>query len=312
MTVDWQEFERLVARIEQTVAPAGAVVTSPDFVTDLVTGSRRQIDATIRYKIGTVPVLITIECRKHEDVQDDTWLEQLVTKKQKVGAAKTIAVSSSGFTGPSKTTARMNGIEVRTVSEITAEDITSWLRIDAIEQVIDGMELVSFRCGVYGGQVSLHPDIIQAMEADGAGAPIFTRVADGHMLSVRDVVSAAQQAGLKLHEGLPHDGSHVRRDLSIPVPDQIISILTEDGPRFLQQLLLGIDVFTERTLTPLPPGFDYSDTQASLVRGTEHRLDLPEHDCIVTVCREPDSDEIKFNLMIRKKPEEEGPDESVS
>jgi hypothetical protein len=57
-------------------------VKSPDFVTGLVTGSRRQIDATIRFKVGSVPILITVECRKHEDVQDDTWLERVAMKNR--------------------------------------------------------------------------------------------------------------------------------------------------------------------------------------------------------------------------------------
>ncbi len=64
MSKDWREFEKRVARIEAALAPSGAVVKSPDRVRDLVTGSYREVDASIRYKVGTVPVLITIECRK--------------------------------------------------------------------------------------------------------------------------------------------------------------------------------------------------------------------------------------------------------
>jgi hypothetical protein len=71
MAVEWREFEQLVARIEQTLAPQGAVVTSPDRVKDLYTGQDREVDATIRFRVGTVPILITVECRKRDRVQDD-------------------------------------------------------------------------------------------------------------------------------------------------------------------------------------------------------------------------------------------------
>ena len=71
MAVEWREFEQLVARIEQTLAPQGAVVTSPDHVKDLYTGQDREVDATIRFRVGTVPILITVECRKRDRVQDD-------------------------------------------------------------------------------------------------------------------------------------------------------------------------------------------------------------------------------------------------
>jgi hypothetical protein len=106
---------------------------------------------------------------------------------------------------------------------------------------------------------------------------------------------------MKLHESVPLDGTRVMREVTITFPDEMISILTKDGPRALQQVVLGVEVFCERTMVPLSPGFDYSDTEVSLVRGTEHRPEIPGHDCIVTLCREPASDEIKVNLMIRKK-----------
>ena len=79
-TPEWREFEKLVARIEATAAPADVRVKSPDRIADLVTGTLREVDASIRYDIGTVPVLITVECRRHKDPQDVTWVEQLITK----------------------------------------------------------------------------------------------------------------------------------------------------------------------------------------------------------------------------------------
>jgi hypothetical protein len=303
MPVAWQEFERLVARIEQTLAPVGAVVKSPDFVTDLVTGSRRQIDATIRFTIGTVPILITVECRKHEDVQDDTWLEQVAMKKQKVGAAKTIAVSSAGFSAPAKTTAAKFGVEVRRVEEITPDDMRNWLKIEGIEHVVERTELVSFQWDVYGLRVGLHPDVVRQMEADAVGSPVFLQVADGRQLCIRDLIDVAKQQGLKLHEGVPPDGTRKRHEVRITFPDNTVSILTTEGPKFLSLVLLGVESFCERAVQPLPAGFDYSDTKDTLVRGIEHRPDIPGHDCIVTVVKEPNLDEIKVNVMIRKKPE---------
>ncbi len=68
-------------------------------------------------------------------------------------------------------------------------------------------------------------------------------------------------------------------------------------------MLVGIEAFHHQTNLTLPSGFDYSDTKDTLVRGIEHRPDIPGHGCIVTLVKEPGSDEIKVNLMIRKKPE---------
>jgi hypothetical protein len=123
----WKQFERLVARIEATLVPQGAVVRSPDRIPDLYTGSLREVDGSIRFNVGSASILITLESRRRGAVQDDTWIEQLATKKEKIGAAKTIAVSSSGFSEPAKITARAKGIELRNLREITDEEILSWL-----------------------------------------------------------------------------------------------------------------------------------------------------------------------------------------
>jgi len=305
MAVAWREFELLVARIEQTVTPQGAKVESPDRVRDLLTGSMREVDATIRYKIGTVPILITVECRKHANVQDDMWIEQLAMKREKVGAAKTIAVSAAGFTEPAKTTARMKGIEVRTIEEITTADIADWLRIDGIELLVDFSEVVSLRIGQYDTPADIHPDVVTQMRQDSVGAPIFMQVGDVGLLSIRDVFTQARtEGGWNLHEGIPEDGTRVRRDISITFPRGSLSVQTVDGPRFVHQLSLGVDVWLKRTQMPLPDGFDYSDTETSMLRGFEYRPDIPGHDAILTVCREDGSHEIKLNMLIRKKPDE--------
>lgn len=90
---EWKQFERLVARIEAALVPKGAVVRSPDRIPDLHTGSMREVDGSIRFKVGSASILITLESRRRAAVQDVTWIEQLATKRENIGADKTIAVS---------------------------------------------------------------------------------------------------------------------------------------------------------------------------------------------------------------------------
>lgn len=71
----WRRFEQVVALIEQALAPLEAQVRSPDRLPDLLTGKTREVDASIRYTVGSVPVLITVKCRKRNQRQDDTWIE---------------------------------------------------------------------------------------------------------------------------------------------------------------------------------------------------------------------------------------------
>ena len=94
----WKKFEELVAFIEKFLSPHEAKVKSPDRIRDKVTRQMREVDASIRFNVGSTPILITIECRDRVKIQDDTWIEQIAKKREKIGANATIAVSSSKFT----------------------------------------------------------------------------------------------------------------------------------------------------------------------------------------------------------------------
>lgn len=137
----WREFERLVARIEEAAAGAQATVKSPDRVRSLLTGRKREVDATIRSKLGTVDVLVTIECRKRRAAQDVTWLEQLASKKQAIGAWRTIAVASSAFSADAVATARHYGIELRVLSSISDADVHNLFLPSGVVHVFKHVDL---------------------------------------------------------------------------------------------------------------------------------------------------------------------------
>jgi hypothetical protein len=122
----WRAFEQLVARIERALLPQGAIVQSPDKIVDKNTGQPREVDASIRYQLGSAPILITIECRDRISTQDVTWIEQLASKRLSVGADLTIAVSSTRFTGPAVMAAERLGIQLRLIEDITDQEIAKW------------------------------------------------------------------------------------------------------------------------------------------------------------------------------------------
>ncbi len=124
---DWKIFEETVAQIEKVLSPKGAVIKTPDRIIDKITNQSREVDASIRYVHNSMPILITVECRDRKKVQDDMWIEQLVTKQRKIGATKTIAVSSKGFTKPARITAKEYGIELRTCEKVSDDRILEML-----------------------------------------------------------------------------------------------------------------------------------------------------------------------------------------
>ncbi len=123
--VDWREFEKLVARIERALGPEGISVTSPDRIKDK-SGHLREVDAAIRYQLGSCAVLVTIECRDREHKEDVTWIEQLAQKRDSIGAATTVAVSSSGVSLNAVQAAKRRAIEVRLIEALAEEDARAW------------------------------------------------------------------------------------------------------------------------------------------------------------------------------------------
>jgi len=211
----WREFERLVAMIEESAAPRGAVVTSPDRIRDLTTNEMREVDASIRFSAGSVDILITIECQKRSRKADDTWIEQLATKRQKLGAAKTIAVSAKGFTRAAHLTARQHGIELRTLSEIRPQDVADWFLHDEIVNLIP--ETANLRCAV---KVEGAAEYIEIGDSDEA---VFFHDRVKSPFSAIVFWQFDEMANPRRFANLPQDGSVTRVEIQIDAtkPDLI-------------------------------------------------------------------------------------------
>lgn len=143
---EWRQFEQLVAKVEELMASEGAIVKSPDRIKDIETGRLREVDASIRVEVGSIEVLVTVECRRRSRKADVTWIEQLATKRKRIGASKTIAVSTSGFSAGAQECASRYGIELRIFGEISTLDIASWFKPETF--IHSYREVSSFRCEV--------------------------------------------------------------------------------------------------------------------------------------------------------------------
>lgn len=117
---DWRGFELLVSRLIATKNP-DVIIKSPDLIQSTITGDYREVDASIRSIDGEY--LTTLECRKRSKKEDVTWIEQLATKKNAIGANHTIAVSSSGFSKQAEVAAKAYGIETAIASRMTIREI---------------------------------------------------------------------------------------------------------------------------------------------------------------------------------------------
>jgi|GEM_PF-1184145 len=210
-TPEWREFEELVARIERTASPLGATVKSPDRIRDLVTGRLREVDASIRARVGTADLLITVECRRRSRRDDDTWIEQLATKRQKIGAAKTIAVSAKGFTAAALETAKRVGIEARVLSQVSPADIEGWFLAGGAVHVFRLIE--NIRCFLVLYEDSGVPSKYGFWLPDVEKRVLYHE--DDPPLAARDYIPILEATHPQLCEGVPLDMSKV--ELEFPI-----------------------------------------------------------------------------------------------
>lgn len=126
-------LEELVSRLEAAAAGGKAEVRSREFFTGRNSQTKREVDVTVRSKVGNTPVLVMFECRDRAKTNDVRWMDEIAGKRDDIGADVAVAVAAGGgFSEGARTAAAAQRIELRTVEEITVEDVVSWCRLTSL------------------------------------------------------------------------------------------------------------------------------------------------------------------------------------
>lgn len=107
----WKKFEELVAKIQLEFSPK-AVVTLDDRIEGKITGTKRQVDISIRENIGQYNILIAIDCKDLSAPVDVKGVEEVIGLIQDIGANKGAIVSASGFTSTALTRGEKAGLDL--------------------------------------------------------------------------------------------------------------------------------------------------------------------------------------------------------
>lgn len=272
----WKEFEKFVARIETALAPRGAVVTWNDGIRDLDTGELRQLDATLRYKIGSCPVLIVFECRKRAEDQDVTWIEQADSKRRSVGADVIVLVSSSGFFEPAIVkSAKWPAIQLRTLADQDADKFASWVQVNEGVVIEDEYSLAELEIETWGESETVTFDSSAAAQIRerGSKATIFTRAGDGATLSIDQIVQEARsRRGPSQLDNLPEDGTKTRRTYVESFKQSQISIGTTEGTQDVKQIKFSLDWTRRRKFMPVTRTAEYAGPQSGVVQVAEWQV----------------------------------------
>lgn len=239
---DWRQFERLVARIEADAGPLGLVVTSPDRIPCKITGRLREVDASVRTKIGTTTILVTIECRKRRPKQDVTWIEQLATKRMHLGAARTIAVSSSGFSAEAEAMARHHMIDLRQLSDVSAAEINKLMRLDFVlfthkRCALARVAIRFFRSLDWTMPSPDQLDLILPQDTD-TQKPLFKNLETGTSWSLNDLWLQWQDTADPF-AGIEKGSKPEIKTVCFPYPGSV-TVETIEGPKRIGDVLLSV------------------------------------------------------------------------
>ena len=293
---EWQQFEQLVARIEADASPLGLTVTSPDRIRCQITGRLREVDASVRTQIGTSRILVTIECRKRRIKQDVTWIEQLATKKHAIGATKTIAVSSSGFSPEAEAAARHHGIDLRRLSAVSAAEINELIRLDVVlfthkRCALARVGIRFFRSLDWTVPDPEHVDIVLPPATD-PFSPLFRNIETGTTWSLNDLWLQLQEASDPFTDIEKGRAPEVKT-ACFPYPGNV-TLDTPDGPKKIGDVLLSVALWLEVEQVDLESAkkVEYTSTDGVTIQRVEF------------TSREPGAEDWRISLQIPKDSED--------
>ena len=281
MKTKWRWFQDLVAHIEQILEGRGAVVTSPDRLPDLVTGSLREVDASIRTKVGSTEMLVTLECRKRSRKEDVRWVEELATKKEGIGAARTIAISSTGFSEAATKLARRKGIELRCLRDVTAEDIARrFLAGIRITMLVTDFKVSWFTLLADDGSTVSAADVTQALPAtlrqDGLDTPFL------HFLPNREPVTMNRLLAEVPEPDLPEDGTPVTKVCTGVFAPGLVVVMTRTGEKTVKGIRLRVTYRRQSKLVDPLSLLQYGGPTGTIIEVMQGEAELDDKTVEVT------------------------------
>jgi restriction endonuclease len=261
-------LEQLVAELERVLGPTDVVIQSPEYIVGRNTGQRREVDVSLRTKIGSSDLFVMIECRDRGGKQSATWIEQIVSKQEDVGANKAVAVCPAGFTRGARQLAEAKGIDLRTIASVTDAEVFAWLLLETVRYRDWNMEYRTIKFGV-DGDWEFEPGVAESLNASNAGlVPVLVRRSDGNAVSVHDVFNTVSMDEL-LAELEPDKHHAVTVAIDVQGDPPPYQIRTDDGLVDLEGLAVGGFLSYTQGQLPISRRYEYVDESGSLVQTAE-------------------------------------------
>lgn len=125
-----EEFESFAFEIQQKLSPAAAVVKNDKIRGK--SGRLREVDISIRQKVGQFDLLMIIDCKNFKRPIDIKTVDSFIGQMQDIGAHQGALVSSSGYTKSAIGRAKTAAINLYHLGNTLSNDIKSSLGLPSL------------------------------------------------------------------------------------------------------------------------------------------------------------------------------------
>jgi Restriction endonuclease len=277
-----RSLEELVQGLERVLAKTPVEITSPDHIMGRNSGEMREVDVSLRSQVGSVNILVIIECRDRKRGQDVTWIEQLASKRKDVGADRAIAVSAKGFSKGAWSLAQAEHIDLRSFEEVDEDAVFSWLELQTIEHRVRRVEVI--RVGI---ETAEEPSGITPAEVFAAverirrdGGPyqddkIFVRKADTNLVSIDDIWITTPNLGVSFDEAMPdlRPRERERRTLNIAFDPPQFCVGTAVGLYDITSLAIDGNFYYDEKSIPISRLYAYVSASGTITENAEATIE---------------------------------------
>jgi hypothetical protein len=266
----WKRYEELVGSIQAALAPDAEVKTDEQIPGK--SGSSRQIDVSIRKKVGQFPLLIVMDCKDWSDPVDIKGVEEFAGLVEDVEANKGAMVCNRGFTEGAKNRAHQKGIDLFRAVDIGNVD---WPAYATLPTVCDFRAMKRFSVK-FRGKAHSQPDL--------GNAPLLlpTYEESGQVVdTVGNLVIRAWNDGALVYSPGAHSDLPIRDSLFMRIggdeygPVSISADIVVEQKLFFGHwpLSAGQGFQNDVTGTFVTTGFTTDQLDAGVVERTWQRID---------------------------------------
>ena len=270
-----KNLELLVKKVEEILLPEGFRVESREKIFNDEGVQVAELDVLISGKLSTTEIQWLIECRDRpsEGSAPTSWIEQLVGRRDRLKLNKVTAVSTTGFSPGAIDYAREAGIEIRTVKDVSREEVADWLSIPGMVLVEQKGDLLTAHIFAHNATQEQLNELGNLLQNFKTRELVFVHTGTGDKLSLMDVWRDGMNQFPDLFDEIVPGSEPTQKSLSVNYvnPNSRYMIALENSMVHIERIDFRANLSIKKTDIPISKITKYStDLHGDTIAETVH------------------------------------------